>query len=213
LAWLVRLGALVVATSTIGVGVHALGLAGYRLGWLWAGALVVVLPVLAAWRWIGSDAASRIMWVIAVAVAGVTALAWLVDHAPLSKGQLADQFTGLTPDFTKTISETRTGHSWCRPHCPRVTRVLRAPDTSPFYALLTTAAAMRVKGIITTLEPVGRRHPEHYLRIPSHRMVADVRAERRPGYIRLTITLTATRGRVRNPGPLQSDRTVTLTPR
>jgi hypothetical protein len=189
-----------------------LGLAGYRLGWLWAGALLAGLPAVLAWRWIDPNA-GRAMWAVAFAVIGLTASAWLVDHAPLSKGQLASRIGSLAPPFTETISETRTGHSWCRPECPRVTRVLRAPDTVPFAALFNTAAVMRVKGLMTTLEPIGRRHPQRFMRIPTNRMVVDVQAARRPGYIRLTITLTSRRGRVRHPGSVQSDRTINLSTR
>jgi hypothetical protein len=206
--WWWRLLAPLAAAVVMGLAVHALGIAGYRVGWLWAGLLVAALPCVLVWRGVGETLGPRGIWVVAFAVGGLTATGWLVDHAPLSAGQLHDRMHDISPPFTNVLSEHRSGHSWCRPRCPRVTRVLRAPDTAPFAALLNTAAEMRVEGLMSSLEVVGRRHPVRYVIVPTARYVARVDVARRRGYLRLTITLTATRGRVHHPGPVQSDTTV-----
>jgi hypothetical protein len=197
----------------LGVLLYEFGIAGYRAGWVWSGLAVAVTPAVLAWRLLRLDRATKTIWVIAILVIGLTASAWLVDHAPLSTGQLAGRMKRLPPPFSTTISERRSGHSSCRPHCPRVTRVVKAPDTAPFAALFNTAAGLRVQGVISTLEPIGRKHPVRYLRVPSHRMVIDVRVAKADGYLRLTITLQATRRLVRHPGPVQSDTTINLSTR
>jgi hypothetical protein len=201
-----------VALAAAAVIVHVLGVAGYRGGWFWTGALLAVLPVAVVLRGLPNDGV-RTMWMLALATIALVTTAWLVDHAPLSKGALAARLDRLVPPFSTTVSETRSGHSWCRPHCPRVTTVLKTPDRAPFAALFDVAAQFRLAGLMDNLEPVGRRHPVKYVRAVSYRVIAEVRATPKDGYLELRITLSARRARVHHQGPVQTDRTVNLSTR
>ena len=54
----------------------------------------------------------------------------LVDRAPLSTGNLAHRLDGLRLPNERLVGARRTGHSWCRPHCPVAERTYRAPLTT-----------------------------------------------------------------------------------
>jgi hypothetical protein len=205
LPWWTPLALLLAYLAGAAIVLHLGGVAGYRLGFLWAalvlaggGALLLL---------VGTDARfpGRWLWLATVVLLGVTASGWLVDHAPMSKARLAAEIDRIDLPFVRVLGERRRGHSWCRPTCPVVERTLRAPNTTTFKTILDVAALMRVHGMLPDLEPVGRRHPEHFLRVPGPRTVTEIRADSADGYIRLVITIRARRGPVRHLGPIQSD--------
>lgn len=182
-----------------------LGVAGYRLGWLLSAVALSAVSGGLLVLTLGRGFPARVWWVALVVLIGVGATSWLVDHAPLSHGRLRDRVAAIHLQFVKVVSEHDTGHSWCRPTCPEITRVYEAPATTTFKAIFDTAALMRVHGQLRDIEPVARRHPQHFLRVPDQRTITEVRADEADGGIRLTIRVIARRSRVRHPGPIQSD--------
>lgn len=202
--WLPFVGVVIYLVATT-VALFFLGAAGYRLGWLLvasvlclgAGGLLAIT--------LGRGFPARAWWVALVVIIGVGTTSYLVDHAPLSHGRLDDRVAALHLQFVKLVSERDAGHSWCRPRCPEITRVYRAPATTTFKAIFDTAALMRVHGQLRDIEPVARRHPLHFLRVPDQRTITEIRADDAAGSVRLTIRVIARRSRVHHPGPIQSD--------
>lgn len=188
-----------------GIGLHAGGIAGFRAGWLAAAAVLAGGGALILVRGAGDGLPSRAVWLLAVIVTGVTATAWLVDHAPLSKTRLAARIDAIEPQFVRRVSEHRRGHSSCRPECPSVERVYRAPDTTTAKTILDVAALMRVRKQLVDLEPVARRRPQHFLRVRDQRTITDIRVDDGGDHMRLVITVRARRTPTRHPGPIQSD--------
>jgi len=145
-------GYLVAATLVLGY----LGVGGYRAGFVW---LALVIPLVAtALTWLafrGIDT-NRALWCVAVAVIGITAAAKLVDLAPDSTARLEQRLDHLALPFYKTVSETRSGHGWCAPHCPRVERVYRVPSTAPRAAYFTMLLALRQRHLL----PAKQRIPD-----------------------------------------------------
>ncbi|MBA3655408.1 MAG: hypothetical protein H0W70_14590 [Actinobacteria bacterium] len=202
--WLPLFGVVVYLAVAIGA-LHVAGVAGYRLGWLWSLAVVAGATGLLAWRWLGPAFPGRGTWIAAFVIVGVAASGWLVDHAPLSKARLRGEIDAIHLQFVRKLSETSAGHSWCRPTCPEVERVYRAPATTTFKAIFDTAALMRVHGQLTDIEPIARRHPQHFLRVFGQRTITEIRSDKASDHVRLRISVTARRGRVRHPAPIQSD--------
>jgi hypothetical protein len=115
-----------------------------------------------------------LLWALAASILGLAITARLVAVAPPSHGQLADRLDGLSLPFFEQISERKSGHSWCRPHCPHVTRVYDAPDTAPFAALHSVSLALSRTG-------AGRPGPGvTKLRFARNDMTLDAEARRSP---------------------------------
>ncbi len=128
-------------------GLAYFGVGGYRLGWVWVGAVLVVGSGGAVWWALGTGVERRGMWVASAAVFAVVGGSVLVDAAPPSAGVLQQRLDGLTLPFYEVIDQNSGGGSTCRPACPRVTRVLRSPVGS------VEAAAGEVRAAVN-------RHPE-----------------------------------------------------
>lgn len=179
---------------------HVFGVAGYRLGWLWAG-VPLAGAVVVARRLLGAQFPGRTMWVVALAVAAAVGLGWLVDHAPLSKTRLASELDQLEPAFLTRRTERTSGHSWCRPTCPRVVRTYTAPSIGNFGVLLNVAAEARLEGLMPNLVPVGENRPTRFLRIRGERYLFEATVTRQEDRTTLTMSVTATRGRVKLRAP------------
>jgi hypothetical protein len=192
------LAAVLVAFAIATAVLHLLGVGGYRLGWLWCAAVLVIGLGALMWHTQGSSG-QRGIWLAVVLVVGATATGWLVDHAPLSRTRVAELGRKVRVDFSDAVSERISGHSWCRPHCPRVVRTVRAPRTDPRATMANIAAQMRLAGLLDDLREVAAPRPQQFLRVYSERAVAEVRITTRPDYLLVTLTVTATRGRVRHP--------------
>ena len=205
--WLRLIVAVAVLTGTI-AAVHGLGLAGYRVGWVWTGAPLAA-SVAVAWWLLGTGFPGRAAWVAAFAVVAVTAMAWSVDHAAMSKPRLADALDKLEPAFLTLQRERVTGHSWCRPSCPRVERTYKAPALGGFGVLLNVAAEMRLEGLLPNLTAVGQHHPTRYLRVQGERYRVQATVTKQGDTTLLTLTITATRGRVKPRTTPQMAATVT----
>jgi hypothetical protein len=116
-------------------------------GWRGGPALVLLaLPILSitpAGLWVPKGSPTRALWLIAAAVVGIVLGGAMIDRAPLSASRLRQQLDRAQPQFFVTISETTRGHGWCRPQCPEVRRIYRAPNTSELAVATAAAAALR----------------------------------------------------------------------
>lgn len=120
---------------------HVLGVGGYRFGPVWVMlALVAGGGALAGWMLRGDG--SRWSWTAVIAVIGLIAGGVLVDRAVLSKGSLSSRMDGLQLPFFDVAEERSSGHSWCRPACPRVARTYRGPNVGVRPAMLAVATAL-----------------------------------------------------------------------
>jgi len=180
---------LVIATVVLGY----LGVGGYRAGFLWLALAIPLAGTLLAWWLLRRQPTNTALWCVAVVLLGITVAAKLVDLAPESTARLDQRFNRLSLPFFKQVRETHTGHGWCRPQCPRVERLYRAPDTSPTGALLQVIVSLSQQGLVPDVRRVASARPKLDATIPSHRHVAYARAVRRAGYIEVTIRLSATR--------------------
>ena len=189
---------LVVTTVVLGY----LGVGGYRAGFLWLTLAIPLAGTLLTWRLLRGGQTNTALWCVAVALIGITVAAKLVDLAPESTARLEQRFNRLSLPFYKQVRETRSGHGWCRPHCPRVDRLYRAPDTSSTGALLQVIVSLSQQGLVPDVRRVASTRPKLDATIPSRRHVAYARAVQRVGYIEVTIRLSATR-----PQPATSART------
>ncbi|MBV8960690.1 MAG: hypothetical protein JO087_18170 [Actinobacteria bacterium] len=164
---------LVVATIVLGY----LGVGGYRAGFLWLALAIPVVATALAWRVLRNVDTNTALWCVAVALIGITACAKLVDLAPESTARLAQHLDGLNLPFFKTVRETRSGHGWCRPHCPRVERQYTVPRTAPRAAYFTVLLALRQHHLLDVNE-----------RLPDVRAAGERVVTRTDRY---TITVTA----------------------
>lgn len=144
-----------VAFYLVGIPIflNAMGIGGYRAGFLW---LCVALPVPATaltWASLRGVDTNKALWCVAVALIGLTIAAKLVDLAPESTARLDQRLAGLALPFFKLTHETRTGHGWCRPHCPEVEREYTAPRTAARAAYFTVLLALQQRHLLVS----GRR--------------------------------------------------------
>jgi hypothetical protein len=173
------LGYLVAATLLLGY----LGVGGYRAGFLWLALAVPLLGTALTWLAFRGIDTNRALWCVAVAVVGLTAAAKLVDLAPESTARLDQRLDRLALPFYSTVHETRTGHGWCSPQCPRVERVYRVPTTAPRAAYFTVLLALRQRHLV-----------------PAKQRIPDVQTAGTPvstRTARLTVTVTASPPTVR----------------
>ena len=126
-----------------------LGLAGFRFGGVAVPFTLAVAMGAATWTVFATGAMGRGLWTVSASVIGVVLGALLVDAAPPSTGVLAAELDGIRLDFYEVLSEQREGHTWCRPSCPSVTRVYRAPNTSDRANSATVVAGLRGAGLVT----------------------------------------------------------------
>jgi hypothetical protein len=135
------------------VATWQLGLAGYRFGGVSVPLALAVALGGATWGVFAKGATGRGLWTVSATVMGVVLGAVLVDAAPPSRGTLATELDAIRLDFYEVLSEQQQGHSWCRPTCPSVTRLYRAPYTSERANSATVVAALRTAGLV---EPPAR---------------------------------------------------------
>jgi hypothetical protein len=168
------LGYLVASTLVLGY----LGVGGYRAGFVWLALVIPVVATALTWFALRRIDTNRALWCVAVALIGITAAARLVDLAPASTTRLDQRLDHLTLPFYRQVGETRTGHGWCSPHCPRVERVYRAPRTAPRAAYFTVLLALRQRQLLSSTH-----------RIPDVQ-VAGTPVRARAGRFDITVTAT-----------------------
>jgi hypothetical protein len=171
-----------------------LGVAGYRGGW--AIAIGVLMGVTAALAWLAAaKAGASRMWVLAFAILGLVSAARQIDTAPLSKNRLAADLARFKLDFYKVVSEKRSGHSWCKPTCPTVTRTYRAPLTTPVFAKDTVASTASYYHYLPDLRAVLNDRRGTGFDAVSTRATLVQRTVRKSDHLEVTITLTSRRGK------------------
>jgi hypothetical protein len=126
-----------------------LGLAGYRFGGVAVPFGLAAAFGLSTWAVFTAGRPGRGLWTTSAVVIGIVLGAVLVDAAPPSSGVLSAELDGIRLDFYEVLTERREGHSWCRPSCPSVTRVYRAPNTSDRANSATVVAGLRGAGLVT----------------------------------------------------------------
>lgn len=108
------------------------------------------------------------LWAAAFGVVGLVLTGVLVDRAPPSKAVLAQRMDQLPLPFFVLTEEARTGHSWCRPHCPVVERTYRAPDTADQATLLTVGTALYHRRIVRDAKTLARIGAQPGFRVAAH---------------------------------------------
>jgi hypothetical protein len=129
---------LVIATLVLGY----LGVGGYRDGFVWLALALPATASLLTWALLRSIDTNRLVWCLTVAIVGVTVAAKLVDIAPESAARLDQRLNHLNLPFFTELAERRRGHGWCRPSCPTVTRIYRAPDVGTTATFGEVSAAL-----------------------------------------------------------------------
>jgi hypothetical protein len=133
-----RLAISAVALAVVAGALDQLGVAGYRQG---AVLCTLALPLAVGgltWLLTRSPWPTAIIVVVAILLSGT-----LATRAPWSTGRLEsalDDLDGL--DGFEVLSTEHTGHSWCRPDCPKVTRVWRAPNVEASAAVRQMSVAL-----------------------------------------------------------------------
>lgn len=146
-----RLGTgLAAAAAVAGAGLALLGgvgVAGWRGGWILAIAVFPAAVGAAAWFGMrpGGGAVQplgRGLYTTAVAILALVAGVQSIDYAPESSGRLAQRLDELPLPFYVQLSQRTSGHGWCDPSCPSVTRTYRGPQVNPRTAKVQVGAAL-----------------------------------------------------------------------
>ena len=153
---------------------YLLGIAGWQRGGLLIGVPLVAGGSYLAWK-LASASPSRTTWTLAAGLLCLTASGVLVERAPLSKGALAARMDRLDLPFFEQQSEKGSGHSWCVPDCPSVTRIYKAPNTSVQAAMVPIGISLLNNGVITNTEELSRISNDRFLRARTAEFVVEVR--------------------------------------
>lgn len=129
------------------VAVRAAGLAGWRGGPV-AVTVGLVIVALALGFGLTRGLPRRGAYVAGALVIALVGAAWSVSSAPLSHGRLEDILDSMPTGGAVPVSTTRSGHGWCRPRCPTVTRTYRVAGRRPAAAMQAIVAAMDRGGLI-----------------------------------------------------------------
>ena len=170
------------------------GVAGYRAGWAVVMAVLVVGTGLVSWAAITRSGAHR-GWIMSFVLFGLIISARQIDTAPLSKHRLAASLDKFKMDFYKLEDEKRSGHSWCKPTCPTVTRRYRAPNTGLVFVKQTVASAASFHHFLPDLRAVLEARSATGFEAVSERATIRQTVAQRQGYLEVTITLTSHRGK------------------
>jgi hypothetical protein len=183
--WLV--GAAVVA--------NALGLAGWRGGFVVAFAVVASGAAVIAWfGGVAATTGERAAWLVGVAVVAVLLSARSVDAAPPSQARLQARLDHLKLPFFRVLTTTSGGHGWCRPTCPQVERTYEGPALLPPATVAEAIGALNVEHLVPDVRAAfiaARQRPA--TTIASRKLVALVSATSDGQHARLTIRLVARR--------------------
>jgi hypothetical protein len=119
----------------------------------------------------------------------------LVDRAPWSAPRLEDALDDLEHiDGFEVLSTAHSGSSTCRSMCPSVTRVYRAPDTSPRATVLTMSLSLSEAGLIPAAHELGAHvFADHMSARGEHADVVVAAQRLEPGDLRVTVVLAARR--------------------
>jgi hypothetical protein len=180
-------GYLAVATAAV----HALGLAGYRAGFVWAALAIAGGGGTVAAIGLGGRVTYRWVWAGAVAVLGLAIAGRLLDVAPPSRGRLRETLDDLDLRFFVLTATREAGHSWCRPTCPVVERTYQAPVGAPGPALLGVAGAMVRAELLEDDASVLRAEPTRRFAVVRDEMRVEVEAHQPEPGQRVVVTITA----------------------
>ena len=185
-----RLAFALMVLTVVAVALDVLGVGGHRYG---AIGVVAGLPVTAALT--AGLATRRLAVTMVIAAVALAAGSLVVARAPWSAPRLEAALDDLEHlEAFETLETDREGHGWCRPRCPRVTRVYRAADTSPQASVVAMVNALAQSRLVPTLEELADRILTDELLIRTDRIDVSITAERlRPGDLRVTVVLASHR--------------------
>lgn len=177
-----RSGAVAVAVAAWLLGLAAalalLGVGGYRSGFLWCSLVIGAGGAALLLRLLPSDTVFRGAWALTVLVLGAVMSAKLVDLGPPSRGRLQADLDHLRLPFFTETSHRMSGHSWCRPHCPVVSRTYRAPDVGATGTLGSVAVALEQRRLLTNSVRAVRRVRDNTLHSRTKRVDVTVTTRR-----------------------------------
>ena len=154
---------------------HLLGVAGWRWGGVTVAAILAVGGSVLVWRRLGRGAPSKVTWAATFAISGLVLTGWLGQHAPPSKGALGDILDEAEFAFWDEVDEKASGHSWCRPTCPVLTRIYDVPDTGDAGILLTAATGLDAAGFPVENDDYSRTQRGKTFSVSGRRATAEVR--------------------------------------
>lgn len=183
---------LLVTVAAVGVlaGVlYAFGVAGFQGGEIIVASLLAVVGGVTAW-WALRGVPGRPYYAGSVAALSSLVTPILVAAAPWSTGELEAQLDRLRLPFAEQVSQHESGHSWCQPTCPVVTRTYLGPAINAPAAANEVAAAIRTAGI-ATIPPSTRLRSRFVLTNEDVRLTVTTEPDE-PGRIsRIRITIRA----------------------
>jgi hypothetical protein len=200
-----RLLVVLAGFGALGAALWFLGCGGYRGGFFLCAGLLGAVGVAGTLAALPSGTPSRGVITAVFALLALIVAGRLIVAAPLSRGHLAKDMSHLRLPFFEQLSERRSGHSTCRPHCPVVTRRYRGPDTGNAATFSVLAAALQRDGYVTRIRDVTGAAVGDHVRVVARRVtitatVAHDPAQLSPtgevlkrGVSRITVTFAARR--------------------
>lgn len=153
LSVLLRLLATVVAVGALAGVLYAFGVAGFQGGEIIVASLLAVTGGATAW-WALRGVNGQPFYAGSVAALATVITPVLVASAPWSTGELEAQLDRLDLPFAEQISQHESGHSWCQPTCPVVTRVYRGPAINALAAAGEVLAALKEAELVDSLRGI-----------------------------------------------------------
>lgn len=174
-----RVTGVLASDAAVAGALHLGGVAGYRAGLLICAAFLVLLGPLSLWAVLrrGANAST---WGVVAGVVGLVVTALLGAHAPFSGGALTTQMDHLQLPFFRMTRQTQAGHSWCRPHCPSVTRTYDVPDVGEQSTMVTVGLALVRSGVIADARQLAQISQRPFLRVREQRRLVEVRVSSSP---------------------------------
>jgi hypothetical protein len=185
----VRLLATVAAVGAVAGVLYAFGVAGFQGGEIIVPTLLAITGGATAW-WALRCIPGRPFYAASLAALSTLLTPVLVASAPWSTGELEAQLDRLKLPFAEQVSQRESGHSWCQPTCPVVTRVYLGP------AINAPAAAAEVLAAIVQADiadvPRDRKIRPTFVLVNDDVRLTVKTAPEHPGQIsRIRITIRA----------------------
>jgi hypothetical protein len=164
---------LVAVSALLVVALDRLGAAGYRFGP--AGVAVLLIGGVCAATYLAGPRSGRLAWSAAAAVLGAAATGLLVQRAPLSAGMLRSRMDKVEIPFATKLGERESGHSWCRPTCPVVSRAYRLPSTADGPAMIAVGSALAREGFELRPDVVAELQRTRFVRLRRSDLTVEAR--------------------------------------
>jgi hypothetical protein len=186
-------------------GAKVLGIGGWRAGGPLVTALLVGVAV-AAGVVLTRDQPLRLAYVGGALALALVGAAWCVSTAPYSHGRLEEVLDRVPKGALGTPQTRRSGHGWCEPRCPTVTRTYVLPARQPEGAMRLAVVALQTAemipldaGRVALSRALGYASAGQAVSIDNQRYTTVVRVEADPsiapaGGSRITLEVTARRG-------------------